>query len=212
MNAVVLSWVLGTLFPELMESACTSGGTACYAWLTIEEQFLGNREARALHLDAEFHVFMLGYLSISDYCRKMKGMVEALGDLGVVIHDRTHVLNVLRGLNEKLAHMKVHFKRSKPFPSFADVRNDLILEIGSSMPPLPLVTALIASTTISSIAPPPGGVTAAAGGSSRPTSKTHGGSASASGRRRCCPNNSGGGKVQSPWPSMYNPWTGQITM
>ena len=58
MNAVVLSWVLGTLSPELMESARTSSGAARRAWLTIEEQFLGNREARAFRLDAEFHVFM----------------------------------------------------------------------------------------------------------------------------------------------------------
>jgi hypothetical protein len=28
------------------------------AWLAIEEQVLGNREARTLRLDAEFHVFM----------------------------------------------------------------------------------------------------------------------------------------------------------
>jgi hypothetical protein len=76
----------------------------------------------------------------------MKGMVEALGDLGEVIHDRTLVLNVVRGLNEKFAHMKVHFKRSKSFPSFDDVRNYLILEeIDSSAPPPPPATALVAA-------------------------------------------------------------------
>jgi hypothetical protein len=113
----------------------------------------------------------------------MKGMVEALGDLGEVIHDRTLVLDMLCGLNEKFAHMKVHFKRSKSFPSFANVRNDLILEeIDSNTPPPPPATALVASTTAFSIAPPPGGVTAPAGGTGRPTSNTHGGGSSASGR------------------------------
>jgi hypothetical protein len=58
MNVVVLSWVLGTFSPELMESARTSGGTVCRAWLAIEEQFLGNCEARALRLDAELRVFI----------------------------------------------------------------------------------------------------------------------------------------------------------
>jgi hypothetical protein len=154
--------VLGTLSPELMESARTFGGTARRAWLTIEEQFLGNREARALCLDAEFCVFMQGDLSIGDYHRKMKGMAEALGE---VIHDRTHALNVQCGLNEKFVHMEVHFKRSKSFSFFADVRNGPILEeIDSSMPPLPSATTLVASTTASSIAPPPGGVMAPAGG------------------------------------------------
>jgi hypothetical protein len=165
-------------------------------WLAIEEQFLGNREARALRLDTEFRVFMQGSLSVGDYCRKIKGMAEALGDLGEVIHDRTLVLNVLCSLNEKFAHMKVHFKRSKSFPSIADVRNELILEeINSSAPLQPPATA---STTASSIAPPPGGVTAPVGGTSPPTSNTHDGGSSASGRRRRRPNNSGGGKAQSP--------------
>jgi hypothetical protein len=146
MDAVVLSWVLGTLSPKLMESVRTPGGTARRPWIAVEEQFLGNREARALRLDAEFRVFMQGDLSVGDYCRKMKGMAEALGDLGEVIHDRTLILNVLRGLNEKFAHMKVHFKRSKPFPSFNDVRNNLILEeIDSSAQPLAPVTALVAA-------------------------------------------------------------------
>jgi hypothetical protein len=78
MNAVVLSCVLGTLSPELMESARSSGGIARHAWLAIEEQFLGNREARALCLDVEFRVFMQRDISIGDCCRKMKGMAEAL--------------------------------------------------------------------------------------------------------------------------------------
>jgi hypothetical protein len=86
------------------------------AWLAIEEQFLGNREACTLRHDAEFHVFMEDGLSVSDYCRKMKGVDEVLGDLGEVIHDRTLLLNVLCGLNERFAHINVHFKRSNPFP------------------------------------------------------------------------------------------------
>ena len=58
MDAVVISWVLGTLSPELMESIRTRQGTARRAWITVEEKFLGNREARALRLDAQFRVFV----------------------------------------------------------------------------------------------------------------------------------------------------------
>ena len=58
MDTIVLSWVLGTLSPELMESIRTRQGTARRAWITVEEQFLGNREARALRLDAQFRVFV----------------------------------------------------------------------------------------------------------------------------------------------------------
>jgi len=58
----------------------------------------------------------------------MKGMADALGDLGEVITDRTVVLNVLRGLNAKYDHMKALLKRTRPFPTFNEVRNDLQLE------------------------------------------------------------------------------------
>lgn len=216
MDAVVLSWVLGTLSPELMESARTRNGTARRAWTIIEAQFLGNREARALRLDAEFRVFVQGDLSIDDYCRKMKGMADALGDLGEVIRDRTLVLNVLRGLNEKFAHMKAHFKRSKPFPSFNEVRNDLILEeIDSSAPPPP-ATALVAAPARPSggyVPPGSGGSAAPHGGFNRSTPPSGSPSAgSAGGGRRRRRGNNGGGKATAPWPSIYNPWTGQITM
>jgi hypothetical protein len=52
-------------------------------------------------LDAEFRALSQGVLSIDDYCRKMKGMADALADLSEPIQDRTLVLNVRRGLNER---------------------------------------------------------------------------------------------------------------
>jgi hypothetical protein len=94
--------------------------------------------------------------SISDYCRKMKGMANALGDLGKVISVRTLILNVLHDLNEKFAHMKVHIKRSMSFPSFDDVRADLILEIDSSVPKPPPATAIVvALPSVTTLVAPP---------------------------------------------------------
>jgi hypothetical protein len=92
-------------------------------------------------VDAKLRVFTQDDLSIGDYCAKMKSMADLLGDLGEVVHDCTLVLNVLRGLNERYVHMRVHFRRFNLFPCFHDVRNDLLLEelsIGAPSPaPLP---------------------------------------------------------------------------
>jgi hypothetical protein len=98
----VLSWLFGTVTIELQQSVHIRGRTACDTWLCIEEQFLGNGEARALHLDAEFCMFVQGDL-VDDYCRKMKGMADALGDLGEVIPDCTlcSLLNILHRLNRR---------------------------------------------------------------------------------------------------------------
>jgi hypothetical protein len=50
-------------------------------------------------LDAEFLTFVQGDLFVSDYCRRLKAMVDALGDLGKVVLARTLILVVLRSLN-----------------------------------------------------------------------------------------------------------------
>jgi hypothetical protein len=44
MDNVLLSWITGTL-------------TTRQAWVALEDEFLDNREARELHLDALFHLF-----------------------------------------------------------------------------------------------------------------------------------------------------------
>jgi hypothetical protein len=48
---VVLSWLLGTITVDLQETTCTRDRTAQQLWVSLEEQFLGNREAHALHLN-----------------------------------------------------------------------------------------------------------------------------------------------------------------
>ncbi|KAL6597818.1 hypothetical protein ACP70R_046623 [Stipagrostis hirtigluma subsp. patula] len=78
-------------------------------------------------LDARFRNFAQGDLSITDYCRRMKTMADELGDLGEPVLDRTLVLNVIRGLNERYEHIGTHIQRSRPLPSFIEARADLQL-------------------------------------------------------------------------------------
>jgi hypothetical protein len=65
------------------------------AWLGLEQQFLKKRESHTMLLDAEFRTLSQGALFIDDFCRKMKGMANALADLGEPIQDRMIVLNTL---------------------------------------------------------------------------------------------------------------------
>jgi hypothetical protein len=78
----------------------------------IEAQFLGNSESRVLQLDSRFRAFKQGNLSVSDYCRRMKGMTDDLRALGETITDRHLVFNLLQGLNKRFDHMKIFIKRS----------------------------------------------------------------------------------------------------
>jgi hypothetical protein len=128
MDSVVLLWLNGTITIELQNIVRDQADTACQGWLALEDQFLGNREAQALHLDAQFHLFSQGDLSVGEYCRQMKGMVDSLRDLSEPVTDRTLVLNFLRGLSPRYDHLKALIKRIVPFPTFHVVRNELLLE------------------------------------------------------------------------------------
>jgi hypothetical protein len=128
LDSIVVTWILGTLSPELHEIVRELMETARQAWLAIEAQFLGNSESCVLQLDARFRTFKQGNLSIHDYCRRMKGLANDIRALGETVTDRHLVLNLLQGLNKKFDHMKIFIKRSQPFPYFHTVRNDLELE------------------------------------------------------------------------------------
>jgi hypothetical protein len=52
MDNVVLLWLNGTVTVEQQDIVRDQADTAHQAWLALTDQFLGNREARAFHLDA----------------------------------------------------------------------------------------------------------------------------------------------------------------
>jgi len=224
-DCIVWSWLYGTLSNDLVDivlSKSAHGSTARTTWLAIEAQFLGNKEARALHLDARFRMFVQGDLA----------------DLGEPVTDRTLVLNVLRGLNEKFASIGRHLRRGRPFPSFLEVCDDLILEeITMAEKASTPSSALLAGTSSTPSAPPPqrqssrgsgrGKGTGGAGGSGGPSSSGKGGRGkrgkATKGGGPPQPATGGGGSsshnstaptqaANAQWPSFYNPWTGAIQM
>jgi hypothetical protein len=114
MDNVVLSWLLDTITVDHQETNArdrTRDRTAQQLWV---------------HLDAQFQLFVQGDPSIDNYCHKMKWMAS---DLGEHVEDRTLVLNVLWGLNKKYDHIKTYLKRARSFPSFHEVRNDLLEDL-----------------------------------------------------------------------------------
>jgi len=55
-------------------------------------------------------------------------MATYLGALGKVVSDRTFVLNLIRGLNERFTNIGVHLRRGRPFPTFKEAQAELVLE------------------------------------------------------------------------------------
>jgi hypothetical protein len=57
LDSIVVTWILGTLSPELHEIIREPTEIARQVWLAIEAQFLGNSESQVLQLNARFHAF-----------------------------------------------------------------------------------------------------------------------------------------------------------
>jgi hypothetical protein len=146
-----------------------------HLWLTIENQFLGNREHRTLHLDAAFCTFVQGDLSVNEYCRKFKAMVDGLADLSTPVDDRILILNILRRLNQHFEHVGSIIRRYSPFPNFLKVQDDPLLEelhMDSTRPPA-APTALYTNIASPAAKPP----------SSTPSHPPHGSNGDTGGNR-----------------------------
>jgi hypothetical protein len=145
MDCVVRLWIYGAISNNLVETVLQHGASTWVIWLAVECQFLRNREQRILLLNIELHTFVQGDLSISEYCRRLKTMADALGGFGEEVSDRTLVLNVICGLNETFTHIGVHFHRGRSFPTFLEARNEILLEeLTVGKPAIDSSTALLA--------------------------------------------------------------------
>jgi hypothetical protein len=128
MDCCVLTWVYCTVSSDLEQALMIRDPTARDAWKYLEDEFLGQRESRALLMEAEFCSFKQGALSVTDYCRHLETMAASLKEFGDPIGDRQLVLTLLRGLNAKFRHMVSNLKMQRPFPTFAEARTLLLLE------------------------------------------------------------------------------------
>jgi hypothetical protein len=128
MDEVVLSWIHGTLTTELQDIVHVPDATAHRIWGALEAQFLGHRQTRILYLETAFRQLTQGDLSVDEYCRQMKTMVDTLRTLGAPITDECLVLNLLRGLSPCFDRVAPILTRIKPFPTFAETKDDLLLE------------------------------------------------------------------------------------
>jgi hypothetical protein len=139
MDNVVLNWISNFISTDLHQVVRQHGCTACHLWLAIENQFLGNREHHAFHLDTVFHTFVQGDLSINEYCHKFKDMADDLADLDAPVDDRILILNIIRWLNQRFEHVGFIIRRYSSFLNFLKVQDDLLLKelhIDSTEPPI----------------------------------------------------------------------------
>jgi hypothetical protein len=133
----------------------TPDPTARVMWPSLETQFLGNAQTRALQLDAELRTLEQGDLSVSDYCRKMKSTADGLRNLGYTVPENILVLNVLRGLPSSYEAVQTLLTHQQPPPTFLQARDALTLGELTQGHPTPALTTPSSSTSRALVAAPP---------------------------------------------------------
>jgi hypothetical protein len=125
---IVLSWIYGSISPDLLGIILYPDSTARTIWDAIENLFRDNKKHHAIQLEADFYNTSQDDLSIRDYCAKLKTLTDLLTDVSQPISDETLVLTLLRGLNDTYAHLCLFLPFQVPFPTFLQTRSALILE------------------------------------------------------------------------------------
>ncbi|KFK41202.1 hypothetical protein AALP_AA2G098700 [Arabis alpina] len=124
-DGLVKLWLYGTLAQPLFKRAFQTGGTSRDIWLCIENLFRNNKEARAIQLDNELRTTEIGDLSVEDYCQKLKSLSDLLANIDAPVRDRTLVMYMLNGLNERFDNIINVIQHREPFPTFDIARSML---------------------------------------------------------------------------------------
>lgn len=127
-DSLVKLWLYGTLAEKLFRSSFKPGGTSRDIWLRIENQFHNNKEARAIQVDNDLRTLEIGDMTIQVYCQKLKSYSDLFANLDAHVVDRTFVIFMLNGLNDRFDNIINVIKHRDPFPTFDSAQSMLEME------------------------------------------------------------------------------------
>ncbi|KAJ9543733.1 hypothetical protein OSB04_023440 [Centaurea solstitialis] len=124
LDAIVLSWIYGTISEDLLLTILKSGSTAREAWLRIKNLFHDNKSARAADLEQQFiHTKLDNFSSVSSYCQHLKMLSDQLSDVDQQVSDQRLVLQLINGLTPVFDTVGSIISQLSPLPSFDTARS-----------------------------------------------------------------------------------------
>ncbi|KAG7600292.1 GAG-pre-integrase domain [Arabidopsis suecica] len=127
-DGLVKMWIYGTISESILDTVLKTKCSARDLWLTIENMFRDNKEARALELENELRTTVIGDLSVHTYCQKLKTLSDQLSNLDSPVTNRNLVMHLLNGLSDKFDNITNVIKHKSPFPTFIEARSMLTME------------------------------------------------------------------------------------
>ncbi|CAA7034192.1 unnamed protein product [Microthlaspi erraticum] len=80
-DGLVKMWIYRTLSESLLDTVITAKCTARELWISIENLFRDNKEARALQFDHELRTATIGDQTIHEYCKNLKTLSDLLTNM-----------------------------------------------------------------------------------------------------------------------------------
>src|SRR5690606_19773465 len=113
---------------SIIDTVLKKIATARDLWLSIENFFRDNKEARALQMENELRTMVTGDLSIHKYCQKMKTTADLLANIDAPVSERALISHLLNGLSDKFDSIINVVQHKVPFPSLLEARSMLQME------------------------------------------------------------------------------------
>ncbi|KAJ9566010.1 hypothetical protein OSB04_001976 [Centaurea solstitialis] len=123
----IKSWFYSTCDANLLQIISSDNCTAKDLWDKLDEFFLNNKMSRMLQLQEQFRNTKKGTLSITDFCHSLKNLADALVDCDSKINEVELVMQILRQLPPSYHSIVDVITNTKPFPSFLEAKNMLLL-------------------------------------------------------------------------------------
>ncbi|KAJ9544041.1 hypothetical protein OSB04_023748 [Centaurea solstitialis] len=143
----IKSWFYSTCEPNLLNIITKDNCTAKDLWEALDSYFLNNKLSRSLQLQTAFRNTKKGVLSITDYCHTLKDIADSLADVDTKISEQDLVLQILQHLPPSYQSLVDVITHTKPFPSFLEAKNMLLLHESREDQPDPTADTYLSPTT-----------------------------------------------------------------
>ncbi|XP_039781483.1 uncharacterized protein LOC120648922 [Panicum virgatum] len=116
----LLGHIDGTITSRPTDPTWNQPGACVRSWMYGSVSDGANQEPRAVILNQEFVSLSQGDLPIEAYASQLKQTADALRDVGHPTLDRQLVLNLLNGINPRLANTADIIANTRPLPTFTE--------------------------------------------------------------------------------------------
>ncbi|XP_045086204.1 uncharacterized protein [Aegilops tauschii subsp. strangulata] len=128
MDSTVLRWLYGSINPDIADMVMAAGTTTVAVFAGITSLFRGNQQSRVGYLVQKFRNIVQGDKTVTAYCLEQKTVADALADVNASVSDDALVWNTIKGLNDHYMDIGNHAPLIKPFPTFLEFCNMLLLQ------------------------------------------------------------------------------------